>query len=755
MDFHAAMETFAEAWVAANTPTAVNVESHTHKQHCYQPDESQMSGVRSHGQGPQVGMAGHGSGMVLERAGSVINRPAHGLGHGVDTSLKQPEQSSVAPAGSTKSLPIHCVVEQISGTPSFDSVSSVACAQNAVELDSYAILPSSTLLSDLVHSALIKLGYSSINAMTAKGAIQIKNWKPLTFDAITNNPQASIDDILSELTNVATLRIRIASHPKPSTAEEVKEKLLQLLLSQSHSLLNQSGCPINQGLLSSISKGDHSVNIPEDLTSAFDKWYKEQLKGQLCKNVSDLVPREKTPEPDIKEGELSKESSPQTSPDLKDGSAPTAPQPYFMASRTRVRTSFDPEHEIPRLHKWFQENQHPSREQMIRFMNELNQLDSRKGRRPLDLTNIIYWFKNARAAQRRASKAVDDSFENEENTEVTTSSLLSGHYPYLPNKNAVYVIPFPYHPQLGEHDAGNDQPCDLSMNKKKDIMNDRPAEKLLDSKQHNCDEMKPVNMSNGYESDRKRPTTPLVDMEIKQEESADEVNVEESESEVLHREVFENGTSDCCEKVEDKPVVTDRSVASVQDRQKDEEDKRLFYDDSSEDISESESDDDDHSALVQKENIDHAMMSTRCDISSANMSAAASMAAMSLAQMAQPLHIPQLNPPLMTYYPMNARFYSPHSNSVHESVHTNSHKHHEPRKRRTRVFIDPLTEIPKLEKWFLEDTHPSAYMIDKFCDELNRSEYRQKFPRLESKNVQLWFKNHRAKVKRMRLDTSS
>lgn len=27
MDFHAAMETFAEAWVAANTPTAVNTET--------------------------------------------------------------------------------------------------------------------------------------------------------------------------------------------------------------------------------------------------------------------------------------------------------------------------------------------------------------------------------------------------------------------------------------------------------------------------------------------------------------------------------------------------------------------------------------------------------------------------------------------------------------------------------------------------------------------------------------------------------
>jgi len=30
MDFHAAMETFAEAWVAANTPTAVNTsDPHT------------------------------------------------------------------------------------------------------------------------------------------------------------------------------------------------------------------------------------------------------------------------------------------------------------------------------------------------------------------------------------------------------------------------------------------------------------------------------------------------------------------------------------------------------------------------------------------------------------------------------------------------------------------------------------------------------------------------------------------------------
>lgn len=35
-------------------------------------------------------------------------------------------------------------------------------------------------------------------------------------------------------------------------------------------------------------------------------------------------------------------------------------------------------------------------------MSELNNLESRKGRKPLDVNNVVYWFKNARAAQKRA-----------------------------------------------------------------------------------------------------------------------------------------------------------------------------------------------------------------------------------------------------------------------------------------------------------------------------------------------------------------
>ena len=71
------------------------------------------------------------------------------------------------------------------------------------------------------------------------------------------------------------------------------------------------------------------------------------------------------------------------------------------------------------------------------------------------------------------------------------------------------------------------------------------------------------------------------------------------------------------------------------------------------------------------------------------------------------------------------------------------------RSRRNRIFIDPSSEVPKLEQWFAIETHPDHILIERICSELNDGEYRRKFPKLESKHIRLWFKNHRAKVKRL------
>ena len=77
-------------------------------------------------------------------------------------------------------------------------------------------------------------------------------------------------------------------------------------------------------------------------------------------------------------------------------------QKFSFENKPRMRICFDPEHEIPKLQTWFAENNHPSRSQVEEYVKTLNSLDSRKGKKPLDINNVIYWFKNTRAAVKRA-----------------------------------------------------------------------------------------------------------------------------------------------------------------------------------------------------------------------------------------------------------------------------------------------------------------------------------------------------------------
>ena len=48
------------------------------------------------------------------------------------------------------------------------------------------------------------------------------------------------------------------------------------------------------------------------------------------------------------------------------------------------------------------------------------------------------------------------------------------------------------------------------------------------------------------------------------------------------------------------------------------------------------------------------------------------------------------------------------------------------KRKRNRTFIDPVSEVPRLEEWFLLNTHPSHALISRYTDELNRLPYRQK-----------------------------
>lgn len=761
MDFHAAMETFAEAWVAANTQTVVNPDG--------QPVKQPVSSEELPTQLPRD---------QLQAIKTTPTKTPPG-----------PSQQHSPSATSTKSLPIHCIIEQTSGQPSFETSSNETSTQNAVELDSYAILPGTTLLSECVRAALMKLGYSSAEAMGAKGAIQIKNWKALTFEAITDEKTATIEDILGELTQVATLRIRICSSVKTSSAEEVKEKLLQLLLNQSHSLLATAGCPIQKELLASISNGAAATHISPEMRRAFDRWYSEQLKqskgginGSLdMGQIHELVKKaQQETQPNKQEHHSANLPRPVAA------STPTSPMSHYLPGKTRMRTSFDPEHEIPRLQKWFQENQHPSREQMLHFLEELNLLDSRKGRRPLDLTNIIYWFKNARAAHRRANKSMDeDSFELEEEKESPGTVVREG-MPFLPNRNAVYMLPYPLHsdihhnPMINGHGLQNGhidysrEPCDLSMNRKADTSVARSPS--IDVENRNsvspsseCEKEDTVNVK----SDEKSDSESRVRKEL---QDSDDVDGTVSSPVDEHSRV-KNENDDCVSDFKRRNEVEESSGLKItelpekkysiepdgydleNEKPKDLSNGKRRYESDDEEL---DSDYDDDRSVDGSVSSHEEGKLAKLHESYLNATRQAHFNPVTSSPSSQPLHIPQFPHPLaMHYFPLNTQLYAQQANQMkyHSSHHSMSQmsksssgqENGSHRKRRTRVFIDPLSEIPKLEKWFLDDTHPSSYMIDKYCEELNNSEYRQKFPKLEPKNVQLWFKNHRAKVKRMRM----
>ncbi|KAI6204944.1 hypothetical protein M3Y94_00736000 [Aphelenchoides besseyi] len=74
---------------------------------------------------------------------------------------------------------------------------------------------------------------------------------------------------------------------------------------------------------------------------------------------------------------------------------------------------------------------------------------------------------------------------------------------------------------------------------------------------------------------------------------------------------------------------------------------------------------------------------------------------------------------------------------------------------RSRLMFDPLSELPILERWFEENPHPGWLQIEQYTDSLNSLPYRQNYPPISTHNVKIWFKNRRAKCKRLNTDPPS
>ncbi|XP_057327371.1 homeobox protein dve-1 [Microplitis mediator] len=671
MDFQSAMETFAEAWVAANTkvdPVQSQALALTHKA----TPPSRSSSVSPIPRSPQSQQTAHTtnrsptprpasvqhpqlvhqpsqqqSNLISASVAQQPSRTEHqhqhhqqhqqqpqlsqafGIHHNrhtkqeVDSSSPKPEGFDLSKNSSVTGkspVPVHCIVESIHSIVDNRINLREKWPSPHIEIDTYVIIPASVPFQDLVGEALVRLGYPTDMIPSARGSIIVKNWRPLPMEKVADEPTRTVAEILSELTTVATLRIQIyRSRPPPaSPAAEMKDKLLRLLLLHSHALLMSAGCPLDEMTLSSLCRGGSEVT--EDTRRSFESWIQQQ-------QLPSLGPP--PPNPLLTACNNNRQLHNQSPLDTGGGVGPPHPHGHHPAMlpyshKTRMRTSFDPELELPRLQRWFAENQHPSRQQIQRYVAELNSLESRRGRKPLDVNNVVYWFKNARAAQKRAE-----------------NRGINGYSPpgLSPRGASIVSEDCSDEEDDSRHQSNSESPC---------LAGSPPV-------------VGPLSLTTRSEDRMVAPTsTPT-------------------------------------------PAATATSAPLV---------KR--EDDSATRVS-SGSDDEDSPPGVPTTPI--------------------------------PPGFSLVPSPMFGHSIMYMSHYLPTRGGPAGCPASLLDE----RRKRNRTFIDPVTEVPRLENWFGHNTHPSHALILKYTEELNRMPYRQKFPRLEPKNVQFWFKNRRAKCKRLKM----
>ncbi|XP_067010327.2 homeobox protein dve-1 [Anabrus simplex] len=767
MDFQSAMETFAEAWVAANTKGGTLGDVG-----CTQNQAMALTrGCKT----PPSPSAPPPPSLRVSSASTVGTEPPSSIPRSPPPPSSTPKQEpmmattpneeyDVTKNSSGRSLPVHCVVEAVAALGGDGKLGWKR--RPVVETDSYVIIPANTAFHDLVAVALARLGYPTDSASAARGSVVIKNWKPLNFDKITDGSQATVEDILGELTTVATLRIELY-RARPNVLADIKDKLLRLLLLQSHGVLVSTGCPLDEVTLSHLCRSPPSTpglhhQFPEpseECRRKFEQWWTIQLAQQASHPPHTPRP---PPTPQYSPGSGHHHPSPnkplERPPSLSENVHPALQtvQSQYPTQKTRMRTSFDPELELPKLQRWFAENQHPSRQQIQQYVKELNGLESRRGRKPLDVNNVVYWFKNARAAQKRAElRGVGPglscplSLNGYNSSSHSPPATLMGPDGLLQHEQK---SPSPRGPMFLSSDqqsensgGGSDQEEDDDHVEPRSVVDPRldprgdpradlrrdhsemddgpgsptaPLSLTTNDKDNNCSNVSP-----------KPQSSPHMDG-IKQE-PPDEIPSPLPGSN--HHNNNNNNNKEYDEPSDVEEEEEDDELEDIEDRRKDEADLggirpperlRPFRTPSP-------------SELIVARGPPH---NPAHNIGPGFPLVPNSMFSHSIMYMSH--YIPGLAHGMGPATPPSS------SGGLNLSALAASA---DERRKRNRTFIDPVTEVPRLEQWFSLNTHPSHNLILKYTEELNRMPYRQKFPRLEPKNVQFWFKNRRAKCKRLKM----
>jgi homeobox domain-containing protein len=450
-------------------------------------------------------------------------------------------------------------------------------------------------------------------------------------------------------------------------------------------------------------------DISDDLRRKFEQWWATQLTPQANPMAHKILPFVNPPTPEFDFPSVHSLNNVNREA-LLDGShhanhhnmivhpALQTVHSQYPNQKTRMRTSFDPEMELPKLQRWFHENPHPSRQQIQSYVVQLNSLESRRGRKPLDVNNVVYWFKNARAAQKRA--------------EMRGQSMTNGFAgPGIMMPHVDYMKSSPSAPSddidnISQH--SDDMDDDM----------DRPSSPLqvplsLTMHERNRSPVteEPINKSDNFKLDDS-------------ERSSKSPNLEKSENIMNNNVLNSNNIENTSENNHHSEEMNDD--VDNQHHHNDDVSKSNFscerastpqMSPKSEDLDVDEPDDSNLEDYRSPSPDSRRSLSFPMANSISNSMFSHSIMYMShyiptMAGQQQQQQQQQLG---NSHHGMM----SPSASGLNLSNFSNDE-----RRKRNRTFIDPVTEVPKLEQWFSMNTHPSHNMILKYTEDLNRMPYR-------------------------------
>ncbi|KAE8737433.1 hypothetical protein FOCC_FOCC017103 [Frankliniella occidentalis] len=714
-------------------------------------------------------------------------------------------------------MPVHCVVEAVCSVerPKRPAV---------VETDSYVIIPASTAFDDLVPVALAQLGYTRDTAAAATGSVVIKNWKPLSFDKIADGPLVSVGDILGELTTVATLRIQIF-RSRPSMLADMRDKMLRLLLTQTRSLLLGSGCPLDELTLSQLCRGsaggaaDRLSEPPEDVRRKFEHWWALQLQQQQqqqqqhpqqpphhrqpqqqqSQQLANPLPASQPPPPPPQQQQPRRTPSPRQVHRAHLSALSPASGLSLYAGGADGRGAGVPPlgaggmDAVALSHKLMQDV-HPALQTIQQYVRELNSLESRRGRKPLDVNNVVYWFKNARAAQKRAeirSSGPGGHYMSQNGYSSNSHSPPGSGAPphFLSPETLLTEGPHPGHPvgpggrllpmgPMGGMGMGGMPPWPLSsppmahMHRVPHVEMPRPHSVVSDDSDgegggpagpggqgdrsqqddadSHADRNSPISLIMNRGSDHGREEDK--DDEKKDEEMKDpkdmDLDVTNDDSRMSIKQEPNAGDDDAASTGHNNNNNNHvKDCEAMSDMEEDDEDE----DEGSESCGGGSGAGSELQQQQQQQQLEryhqhhHGFRSpSPCGPPGAG-ALPFPMFSHSIMYMSQYL------PGLAAAHPGGGQGVPGQPASAPQQQQGLNLSASDERRKRNRTFIDPVSEVPRLEQWFKHHTHPPHNLILKYTEELNHMPYRCKFPRLEPKNVQFWFKNRRAKDKRMKV----